>query len=141
MYWLTKINRTFVLLTKTVHQTFTHWGFWDILFYVDTLIVCNIIYISNFNIKFCPRKNFWSWELSLLLWVVGSVKLQNRALLCELVLSHIAPAVSTHNLKASNVRLSCEAIWPVIHVKLPMCNNDQIVLNCTGHHHDLKMQI
>ena len=105
MSWFAKINRTFVLVTKTVHHTFTHWSFWEILFYADTLIVYNL------HIKFRPRKNFWSWDLSLLFWVVGSVKLQDRPLLCELVLSHEAPAVSIHNSKPSIVKLSCEEIW------------------------------
>ena len=42
MSWLAKINRTFFLVTKTIHQTFTYWGFWEILFYADTLIVYNL---------------------------------------------------------------------------------------------------
>ena len=65
MSWLAKINRTFVLVTKTAHQTFTHWGFWEILFYVQYTN-----YISNFIRKlsylFCFGlycKDQWNYKI------------------------------------------------------------------------------
>ena len=55
--WLAKINGTFVLVTKTVHQTFTHWSFWEILFYVDTLIIYNL-HLIKFQCQISPTEEF-----------------------------------------------------------------------------------
>ena len=48
MSWLTKINRTFVRVTKTVHHTFTHWGW----------IIINLYEIKVKDFRFSTA----SWE-------------------------------------------------------------------------------
>ena len=91
-------------------------SFWDILFYVDT--------VYNLHIKLqhqiLPTEKFLKLRVvpAALGCRISEITKSSNAVRTgfELVLSHVAPAVSIHNSKTSTVKLLCEAIWPVIHV-------------------------